>query len=171
MYGGTEPPAWSSSPVKGLSPRVRGNRSMSRLSSSSSGSIPACTGEPRSVADFLTPGKVYPRVYGGTAGSRASHAAGRGLSPRVRGNPLTGQRGFQQRRSIPACTGEPRRKSPRSWTITVYPRVYGGTHLRHSQQYRHRGLSPRVRGNPAIEIAAVLECGSIPACTGEPNEL
>ena len=32
----------------------------------------------------------------------------------------------------------------------------------------HRGLSPRVRGIPQADVAAGLQDGSIPACTGNP---
>ena len=74
-----------------------------------------------------------------------------GLSPRVRGNPLLGQRMMSQRgsiprvrgnppaggmrlaspRSIPACAGEPRRLVVCAWPARVYPRVCGGTGQAH----------------------------------------
>ncbi len=71
-----------------------------------------------------------------------------GLSPRVRGNRLSGIVHFKDMGSIPACTGEP----PLSWAYLcrkgVYPRVYGGT-------------SESVINTPN-------RYRSIPACTGEP---
>ena len=73
---------------RGLSPRVRGNLLAGDCHGSRTRSIPACAGEPR-----LRPPKnrlkvVYPRVCGGTPGTRAMCFGVPGLSPRVRGNPL-----------------------------------------------------------------------------------
>ena len=73
-------------------------------------SIPACAGEPLAPPDVANPGEVYPRVCGGTRRERPRLPAGKGLSPRVRGNP-----------------GEPIPKMVAAVTGTVYPRVCGGT--------------------------------------------
>ena len=54
---------------------------------------------------------------------------------------------------------------------TVYPRVCGGTSVAGIIASRHRGLSPRVRGNPDVAAATEGENGSIPACAGEPAPL
>ena len=50
----------------------------------------------------------------------------------------------------------------------VYPRVCGGTAGTLSLAPAPAGLSPRVRGNRGADSPAVLVCGSIPACAGEP---
>ena len=50
----------------------------------------------------------------------------------------------------------------------VYPRVCGGTTNTSSSPAIVRGLSPRVRGNPAIRDLPPRQLGSIPACAGEP---
>ena len=137
------------------------------------GSIPACAGEPSFRPKSARPGRVYPRVCGGTERSTSAHACNPGLSPRVRGNfsfrnasglsPRVRGNHLSQRRvraadgSIPACAGE-----------GVYPRVCGGTVL--------HGLSPRVRGNRCPPVRGNLSSGavgaycsrSIPACAGEP---
>ena len=52
--------------------------------------------------------------------------------------------------------------------MKVYPRVCGGTSRRRSRRTRGGGLSPRVRGNPTIELPVANAKGSIPACAGEP---
>ena len=78
---------------QGLSPRVRGNRLTYGGSGKSTGSIPACAGEPiwpERTAGFRG---VYPRVCGGTSSAGVVKRNGQGLSPRVRGNRLAG---FQQ---------------------------------------------------------------------------
>ena len=74
---------------KGLSPRVRGNRNHIRQPHTPvyRRSIPACAGEPLLGVWIPQPNKVYPRVCGGTVCQRTLQVLGRGLSPRVRGNP------------------------------------------------------------------------------------
>ena len=66
VYGGTIVlPAYSER-LPGLSPRVRGNQLSRPQQGYCEGSIPACTGEPRTRSRSLKPTRVYPRVYGGT---------------------------------------------------------------------------------------------------------
>ena len=65
-----------------------------------------CGGPPLDIPGILWQ-KVYPRVCGGTAEGGSNSAQRRGLSPRVRGNPVPGESGLVLRRSIPACAGEP----------------------------------------------------------------
>ena len=80
---------------------------------------------------------------------------------------MTGQ-SAALRGSIPACAGEPTPGLSGAMTLTVYPRVCGGTpHFRGAEGII-RGLSPRVRGNHLLAAAARLESRSIPACAGEP---
>ena len=168
VYGGTGLVPEVGLPVRGLSPRVRGNPSSAAALLRLSGSIPACTGEPRPSRMIGMRLWVYPRVYGGTARSSSPSGARPGLSPRVRGNRHARCIPPAYPRSIPACTGEPAHRpgSIRHWR--VYPRVYGGT-VRGRIRYREdRGLSPRVRGNPYGYLIIVVVLGSIPACTGEP---
>ena len=189
MYGGTD--TWDRVRLResGLSPRVRGNQSSPGRSKARSRSIPACTGEPTSSPLSSSKGRVYPRVYGGTSFRRANGHAARGLSPRVRGNRLAREQGKAGRgsipactgnhrtsyqlhislRSIPACTGEPPVCPPTVLGKRVYPRVYGGTFERWSQRAQDFGLSPRVRGNRSLSPEFKFLCGSIPACTGEPE--
>ena len=70
---------------------------------------------------------VYPRVYGGTPLGFDREFAMKGLSPRVRGNPVVQAALGVLRRSIPACTGEPVGIFGMMPVPGVYPRVYGGT--------------------------------------------
>ena len=92
---------------------------------------------------------VYPRVCGGTALDKERVYLWDGLSPRVRGNPLTINLHIAYARSIPACAGEPSSGSTDSTDGWVYPRVCGGT---------------RVDGRNGSSWK-----GSIPACAGEPG--
>ncbi len=93
--------------LRGLSPRVRGNRWAWPTRVVWSGSIPACAGEP--VVHCVAPLRlrVYPRVCGGTVLGFTAPIAAQGLSPRVRGNPIAAWRPRLVVRSIPACAGEP----------------------------------------------------------------
>ena len=70
---------------------------------------------------------VYPRVCGGTPQLVRNTVSGIGLSPRVRGNRLTGTQPSSDQRSIPACAGEPSVSSRVTPGFRVYPRVCGGT--------------------------------------------
>ena len=66
MCGGTSTTGISEKPVRGLSPRVRGNRAARPALLHIRGSIPACAGEPLHQKRRLLSYGVYPRVCGGT---------------------------------------------------------------------------------------------------------
>ena len=110
-------------------------------------------------------------MYGGTRRGNANRSPAGGLSPRVRGNRGAARLRAYCRRSIPACTGEPRCRCPEPRRSAVYPRVYGGTIVGIGQRPRLKGLSPRVRGNHGISNGNDVLEWSIPACTGEPYEV
>ena len=152
----------------GLSPRVRGNRKCRAHRPQPFGSIPACAGEPQAGRDAPGICSVYPRVCGGTPAMMPCGSEFKGLSPRVRGNPLRFNRCGQGRRSIPACAGEPTATgATKSWSW-VYPRVCGGTQVLAPGRPHAGGLSPRVRGNLKQDGKPYKAFGSIPACAGEP---
>ena len=88
VCGGTRGPSWRFRNRTGLSPRVRGNRKLQGPSQHGHGSIPACAGEPPPSGSPEASATVYPRVCGGTANDFDGASNVRGLSPRVRGNPL-----------------------------------------------------------------------------------
>ena len=88
--GGTLPVHPVQAVEHGLSPRVRGNLSQSSSSGLIEWSIPARAGEP-AQAGATSPGRrVYPRACGGTSTATRWRRCAIGLSPRVRGNQLTG---------------------------------------------------------------------------------
>ena len=108
LCGGTKAAAIAVDKVDGLSPPVRGNLARMVSAICFPGSIPACAGEPPSKRAARPALSVYPRLCGGTAGGMLSGTRGRGLSPPVRGNLVAAERDPADRRSIPACAGEPR---------------------------------------------------------------
>ena len=135
----------------------------------SSGSIPACAGEPSFWTVKRRAWTVYPRVCGGTAGKLSYILRHRGLSPRVRGNRGELQVGGNHRGSIPACAGEPRWEICQTPAAPVYPRVCGGTARSGEDGAELPGLSPRVRGNQRDADGDQAGRRSIPACAGEPR--
>ena len=154
----------------GLSPRVRGNLCPLIQAVEPDGSIPARAGEPQSQRRRIAYCPVYPRACGGTPPDRSPSADPDGLSPRVRGNPIPSRRRQSSPGSIPARAGEPAESSNTLTGVEVYPRACGGTVFCDRVQPPHRGLSPRVRGNPVLEVALDPQPGSIPARAGEPSD-
>ena len=159
--------------VKGLSPRVRGNRAVHKARTVGIGSIPAHAGEPPAAAVARSP-SVYPRACGGTS---TVH-----VQPTVARN----------REGHNACIGLPCRAH--RGICGVYPRACGGTRPRDERSSKlaalasghghganpenrvreyyynhfHRSIPARA-GEPRRENRTVrLPGGSIPARAGEP---
>ena len=134
--------------IKGLSPRLRGNRQLSQASGVLYGSIPAPAGEPSDRCSACSSAWVYSRACGGTRPSATSST------------PMFG--------SISAPAGEPSASASSSRSRPVYPRACGGTDSNQQGVGHSRGLSPRLRGNQRkVKNVSRLE-GSIPAPAGEP---
>ena len=148
MCGGTFRSCPMSASVLGLSPHVRGNQHRRREADRRHGSIPACAGEPSSRQRRRGEAGVYPRMCGGTSSLAARRKGSIGLSPHVRGNRGWPTAGDENAGSIPACAGEPLRKSLDTSLARVYPRMCGGTYIGLDSTGAFWGLSPHVRGNP-----------------------
>ncbi len=171
VCGGTVVRVVSAPVSTGLSPRVRGNQTKCSIVVWSGRSIPACAGEPGRARPGTAPARVYPRVCGGTSVRGGNRELQKGLSPRVRGNPLAARATDDTLGSIPACAGEPTSRDLLCAAIWVYPRVCGGTAPRRTGDTQRQGLSPRVRGNLGMVALAASTARSIPACAGEPPSL
>ena len=169
VCGGTQSPAARGASTRGLSPRVRGNRGATFCRSRQAWTIPACAGEP----DLPRPAKIhmrdYPRVCGGTATLSNDNGRKRGLSPRVRGNPVGLDELGAGEGTIPACAGEPIDQNAVNRDDGDYPRVCGGTDRKGKNTPAIWGLSPRVRGNRPARSLSRRPGGTIPACAGEPS--
>ena len=101
-------------------------------------------------------------VCGGTPSTGPGSWRNVGLSPRVRGNRSGCSSSHRWHGSIPACAGEPHRRSSLRDGPRVYPRVCGGTKVLKAGTLRIEGLSPRVRGNQVQIMNLFVEHGSIP---------
>ena len=113
--------------------------------------------------------RVYPRACGGTDFLPFSENHGKGLSPRMRGNPSRWRLPHLPLGSIPAHAGEPWSDENRAALDAVYPRACGGTGYEDAWREAARGLSPRMRGNLHVVPVGELVLGSIPAHAGEPE--
>ena len=95
------------SPLLGLSPRVRGHPPLRTGTETVFGSIPACAGSPQIHEDAAPSVQVYPRVCGVTSTTVYIINSCVGLSPRVRGHHWYNNVNGRVYRSIPACAGSP----------------------------------------------------------------
>ena len=147
---------------------MRGNPNGSSCLWWSVRSIPACAGQPLLISSRSFQLPVYPRVCGATLRATLHRTNSIGLSPRVRGNQCVWSSHSIVVGSIPACAGQPGRRSPTRNLREVYPRVCGATPLRYMGTDRLFGLSPRVRGNRVGGYRHQALARSIPACAGQP---
>ncbi len=88
LCGGNLKPNRSPVCPPGPSPPVRGKHEASGASGSSSGSIPACAGETRSLLASPSRSAVHPRLCGGNIAVARELGPDEGPSPPVRGKPL-----------------------------------------------------------------------------------
>ena len=167
--GGTSKRSTLCAILQGLSPRMRGNRTVSVDEPDGTGSIPAHAGEPSSTRRSPRSNRVYPRACGGTEDWWAVQWTLTGLSPRMRGNRAHGHDGVQAGGSIPAHAGEPSVVSVPPALIWVYPRACGGTRTWMLACSAPTGLSPRMRGNLRRWGRPPPRSWSIPAHAGEPR--
>ena len=156
-------------PLRGLSPRVRGNHLRPEFFLWVWGSIPACAGKPPIRQLDCPMLKVYPRVCGETCKLHRGNSTSWGLSPRVRGNLRFDTLYFWNCGSIPACAGKPALGRADRNGLAVYPRVCGETDTDDIILCPQLGLSPRVRGNLSCCSAQNARVRSIPACAGKPR--
>ncbi len=154
---------------QGLSPCVRGYHLRARAPRVAHGSIPVCTGLPRTPKTILPKWGVYPRVYGATASIKWARTSPQGLSPCVRGYRRRTIGSGAPDGSIPVCTGLPVWGYRALRLERVYPRVYGATSSAPWYDPFGWGLSPCVRGYPRVAMPDLVQKGSIPVCTGLPG--
>ena len=138
-------------------------------SGTTTSSIPARAGEPGWDGCGSRLAAVYPRACGGTVTDLVMDQEKYGLSPRVRGNHVDQKQSRPNMGSIPARAGEPSRIKGRQTLRGVYPRACGGTKQASRWPTFASGLSPRVRGNPAVACSQRTPLRSIPARAGEPD--
>ena len=166
VCGGTAAGSGRPAMLNGLSPRVRGNLLTVSISDLYERSIPACAGEPVLRSVSAIPSKVYPRVCGGTPATSAPGNDRRGLSPRVRGNPMNSNLCVAVHRSIPACAGEPQMPAARPRAAGVYPRVCGGTKGPTRGRLHFHGSIPACAGEPTNRQSRISESSVYPRVCG-----
>ena len=87
----------------------------------------------------------------------------------MRGNPQHLATVNDVARSIPAHAGQPSSCGDARILPSVYPRACGATRAFVIAVHARAGLSPRMRGNPALSAIGSLPCRSIPAHAGQPR--
>ena len=139
----------------GSSPRVRGTLVIPRGQPFIYRFIPACAGNTKICVRPISGMAVHPRVCG--EHWRQSHDCEirYGSSPRVRGTPPDLVVFTAPRRFIPACAGNTSFPSGIAPRTAVHPRVCGEHCTVAVILFTLGGSSPRVRGTPALEPAAV----------------
>ena len=155
-------------PIRGLSPRGRGNRPQWSCGYLAYRSIPAWAGQPRRASRSRWRRSVYPRVGGATLAVPRHDCQLMGLSPRGRGNRCQQRSRLSALRSIPAWAGQPVEYPYGRDTAEVYPRVGGATRSGTCRRWWPLGLSPRGRGNRAKIRIQTPSHRSIPAWAGQP---
>ena len=148
---------------------MRGNHLGQALLSGRGGSIPTHAGKPEPIRNDQDRKKVYPHACGETLRSRCLRTARKGLSPRMRGNPLRHCSKQIIPRSIPTHAGKPLGHNdapPERW---VYPHACGETTPAGLKSAWTQGLSPRMRGNRSMPAAAARSRRSIPTHAGKPD--
>ncbi len=168
MRGGTPAPGLPAGPPWGLSPHARGNPDGGGTLKAIQGPIPACAGEPLSIAVHPSIARAYPRMRGGTSYKDEMPDQALGLSPHARGNHFLPTVFAVGHGPIPACAGEPGPRCPSSPRRGAYPRMRGGTTSDPLSHLNDLGLSPHARGNQRLLCRSVCTQGPIPACAGEP---
>ena len=155
--------------IEGPSPRVRGIHALQRRAEVREGSIPACAGNPPSAPARSVASRVHPRVCGESSSDCQMTRTVAGPSPRVRGIRRQPRPRHRRQRSIPACAGNPIRRTEPSDRPWVHPRVCGESQRVRPVTVPSGGPSPRVRGIPGPARGLDQRRGSIPACAGNPS--
>ena len=155
---------------RGPSPRVRGIPPPVVAPRDVDGSIPARAGNPTCARQRYRRRAVHPRACGESQAEAVARQARRGPSPRVRGIHLAAARRPDDRGSIPARAGNPRRRGIGVDPTRVHPRACGESAPKSLVPPRYAGPSPRVRGIRRSSRPAPKSLGSIPARAGNPEE-
>ena len=147
---------------------MRGHRKHNSYVEVRLGSIPADAGAPPTSRTRKIGWRVYPRGCGGTDNEPDRPSPLPGLSPRMRGHPVTNNNDLVPWRSIPADAGAPDGAARGHPGDAVYPRGCGGTGATSKIDCCFWGLSPRMRGHPTTVILHDGSERSIPADAGAP---
>ena len=148
--GATRCPGPRKAVLKGLSPRARGNLGRPVFVPTTGGPIPASAGQPCYGNRIGNGWRAYPRERGATVNAQADAPNGMGLSPRARGNRLEVIDLLEQMGPIPASAGQPRPSALPRGAPGAYPRERGATVFMFLPFLPVKGLSPRARGNRAL---------------------
>ena len=109
----------------GTSPRMRGKRSFTLLSSEGSRNIPAYAGKTSKGSFSPSAASEHPRVCGENNGGGYTKVRPGGTSPRMRGKQLRIHSAKKRARNIPAYAGKTTAPASTSRKLLEHPRVCG----------------------------------------------
>ncbi len=168
FHGGAKRQSMVGSFLWGPSPLSRGSRPYPSPRKRLRRSIPAFTGEPTQAGGPNGRIAVHPRFHGGATGWPHTQLIAPGPSPLSRGSHRLGKRLLDEKRSIPAFTGEPSKGRAGGDPSPVHPRFHGGAAPEVEPPGAGLGPSPLSRGSRHRTFGQWKGSGSIPAFTGEP---
>ncbi len=150
----------------GSSPRARGTPLEREHLAPRARFIPACAGNARATTAATASCAVHPRVRGERPKSSTATALFDGSSPRARGTPRRHAPRVHRRRFIPACAGNAAARSSSRACMAVHPRVRGERMTRRAAALLRLGSSPRARGTLGQVALVLRDARFIPACAG-----
>ena len=150
----------------GSSPRMRGTRIPTTLSTGATGIIPAYAGNTFFLTMLVEPMRDHPRVCGEHTGRTPQTRATWGSSPRMRGTLSDSSPRARLTGIIPAYAGNT--KPMLIWWMSPrdHPRVCGEHRLIGGRRHGAVGSSPRMRGTPRLKPSFPTIIGIIPAYAG-----
>ena len=151
----------------GSSPRVRGKRAPGALQGRSVRLIPARAGKTRLRAGEAVRLPAHPRACGENRNFPEYRPKRLGSSPRVRGKPRRRPRKRVPPRLIPARAGKTRPGTCATLRRAAHPRACGENPVPAIATEVAAGSSPRVRGKPGADRAALGRGRLIPARAGK----
>ena len=154
----------------GSSPRVRGKRYSSRLSTSHGGLIPARAGKTLPSKRGRIEATAHPRACGENLPATSSMGVPMGSSPRVRGKLVGEDEYVGGGRLIPARAGKTTCRAQLSSMVQAHPRACGENSAVSRVDTLNNGSSPRVRGKPRRQRATTRDSGLIPARAGKTRQ-
>ena len=165
--GANEASVAAASHLAGSSPRMRGKRDEFTGVLIQRRIIPAHAGQTPARLPVRYCKTDHPRACGANQPFRTERGAQHGSSPRMRGKLEFGFYGVLYCRIIPAHAGQTAEKLSDHLNETDHPRACGANVSALQLGADKRGLSPRMRGKPAVSNRAWRPTRIIPAHAGQ----
>ena len=165
--GADRPLYFSSTAIRGSSPRVRGRQQFHGSREVLARLIPASAGQTCHASKTRQAGGAHPRECGADAARESGVTWDQGSSPRVRGRRRYRNYGFHWHGLIPASAGQTAATIRDASAPSAHPRECGADPGVQSWGCMGVGSSPRVRGRPRYHHRCFHQSRLIPASAGQ----